>query len=189
LEFLLRFKDNNPSLEDEDNFTKHIYPHARLILGCSYKLCRDKDQAEDLVQETFYYALKNFHQLRDRTKCKYWLFSILRNLFLKTVGKRKNWIEVEFDAVCESLHDNNKMNPEHDFLQKELKNNIQCALDTLDERLKFPILLFYFEGRSYKEIAGILNIPMGTVMSRIARAKVYLKRELIKNQPGLERSE
>jgi RNA polymerase sigma-70 factor (ECF subfamily) len=188
LEFLLRFKDGSPSPDDEDNFSRHIYPHATLILGCAYKLCRDKDQAEDLVQETFYHALKNFHQLRDHTKCKYWLFSILRNLFLKTVEKRKNWIEIEFDSVCESLQDTNKMNPEHDFLQKELKNNIQCALDTLDERLKFPILLFYFEGRSYKEIAEILNIPMGTVMSRIARAKVYLKRELIKNKSILGQS-
>ncbi len=189
MEFLLRFKENNPTQTEENNFTLHIYPHARVILGCAFKLCRDKDQAEDLVQETFYYALKNFHQLRDLTKCKYWLFSILRNLFLKTVERRKNWIEIEFDAVCESLLDDNKMNPEHDFMQKELKNNIQCSLDTLDERLKFPILLFYFEGRSYKEISEILNIPMGTVMSRIARAKVYLKRELIKKQPDLGQPE
>ena len=152
------------------------------MLGCAFKLARDRDLAEDLVQETFYYALKNFHQLRDRAKSKYWLFSILRNLFLKSIEKRKNWIEIEFDAVCESLHDNNKMNPEHDFLQIEVRNNIQFALDTLDEKLKFPISLFYFEGRSYKEIGEILNIPIGTVMSRIARAKVYLKRELSKNQ-------
>lgn len=181
MDYLSKFKDNLQEPEEEDNFNRFIYPHASMILGCAYKLARDRDLAEDLVQETFYYALKNFHQLRDRTKCKYWLFSILRNLFLKTVEKRKNWIEVEFDAVCESFHDNNKMNPEHDFLQLEIKNNIQCALDTLDERLKFPIILFYFEGRSYKEISAILNIPIGTVMSRIARAKVYLKRELIGN--------
>jgi RNA polymerase sigma-70 factor, ECF subfamily len=181
LDYLAKFKNNLQEPEEEDNFYRFIYPHSSIILGSAYKLARDRDLAEDLVQETFYYALKNFHQLRDRTKCKYWLFSILRNLFLKTAEKRKNWIEVEFDAVCESFHDNNKMNPEHDFLQSEIKNNIQCALDTLDERLKFPIILFYFEGRSYKEIAAILNIPIGTVMSRIARAKVYLKRELIES--------
>jgi RNA polymerase sigma-70 factor, ECF subfamily len=182
LDYLSRFRDNLHEPDEEDNFNRFIYPHASIILGSAYKLARDRDLAEDLVQETFYYALKNFHQLRDRTKSKYWLFSILRNLFLKSVEKRKNWIEVEFDAVCESFHDNNKMNPEHDFLQLEIKNNIQCALDTLDERLKFPIILFYFEGRSYKEISAILSIPIGTVMSRIARGKVYLKRELINNQ-------
>lgn len=181
MDYLSKFKDNLQEPEEEDNFNRFIYPHASIILGSAYKLARDRDLAEDLVQETFYYALKNFHQLRDRAKSKYWLFSILRNLFLKTVEKRKNWIEVEFDAVCESFHDNNKMNPEHDFLQLEIKNDIQCALDTLDERLKFPIILFYFEGRSYKEISAILSIPIGTVMSRIARAKVYLKRELIGN--------
>lgn len=182
MDYLSKFSDKFQEPEEEDNFNRFIYPHASIILGSAYKLARDRDLAEDLVQETFYYALKNFHQLRDRTKCKYWLFSILRNLFLKTVERRKNWIEVEFDAVCESFHDNNKMNPEHDFLQLEIKNNIQCALDILEERLKFPIILFYFEGRSYKEISFILNIPIGTVMSRIARAKVYLKRELIENQ-------
>lgn len=182
MDYLSKFKDNLNEPEEEDNFNRFIYPHASIILGSAYKLARDRDLAEDLVQETFYYALKNFHQLRDRTKCKYWLFSILRNLFLKTVERRKNWIEVEFDAVCESFHDNNKMNPEHDFLQLEIKNNIQCALDILEERLKFPVILFYFEGRSYKEISAILSVPIGTVMSRIARAKVYLKRELIENQ-------
>jgi len=182
LDYLSKLKDNLQEPEEEDNFNRYIYPHASIILGSAYKLARDRDLAEDLVQETFYYALKNFHQLRDRAKCKYWLFSILRNLFLKTVEKRRNWIEIEFDAVCESFHDNNKMNPEHDFLQLEIKNNIQCALDTLDERLKFPVILFYFEGRSYKEISSILSIPIGTVMSRIARAKVYLKRELVENQ-------
>ena len=189
MDYLLRFKENLHEPEEEDNFNRFIYPHASVMLGCAYRLARDRDLAEDLVQETFYYALKNFHQLRDQAKCKYWLFSILRNLFLKTVEKRKNWVEIEFDAVCESLHDSNQMNPEHDFLLKELKNNIQFALDTLDERLKFPVFLFYFEGRAYKEIADILNIPMGTVMSRIARAKVYLKRELIKGQSLRAQSE
>ncbi|MFQ5449617.1 MAG: RNA polymerase sigma factor [Nitrospinaceae bacterium] len=167
--------------EDADCFNEHLYPHARVILGSAYRLCRDKDRAEDLVQETFYYALKNFHQVKDRSKCKYWLFSILRNLFLKDTEKRKNRIEIEFDSVCESLHDQ-KTSPEADFFQNEINKSIRGALDTLDERLKFPIILFYFEGRSYKEISDVLDIPMGTVMSRIARAKVYLKRELVRSE-------
>ncbi len=189
MDILIRFKDKIQDSGEWDCFDKHLAPHAPVILGSAYRLCRNQEQAEDLVQETFYCALKNFHQLRDHTKCKYWLFSILRNLFLKDAEKRKNWIELEFDSVCEVLHDDNRMNPEHDFLQKEVKNNIQMALDTLDERLKFPILLFYFEGRTYKEISNILTIPIGTVMSRIARAKIYLKKELMRSQDYKSESE
>jgi len=182
LDILIRFKNKIQETGEWECFDRHLSPHAPVILGSAYRLCRDRDHAEDLVQETFYYALKNFHQLKDHNKCKYWLFSILRNLFLKDIERKKNWIELEFDSVCESLHDNNRMNPEHDFLQSEIKNNMQLALDNLDERLKFPIILFYFEGRSYKEISDILNIPIGTVMSRIARAKVYLKKDLMRSK-------
>ena len=67
-------------------------------------------------------------------------------------------------------------------MRAEVKNNIQEVLNKLDERLKTTLMLFYFEGQSYKEISDSLNIPIGTVMSRIARAKVYLKRELLRSE-------
>ena len=67
-------------------------------------------------------------------------------------------------------------------MRAEVKNNLQEVLDKLDDRLKTALMQFYFEGLSYKEISNSLNIPIGTVMSRIARAKVYLKRELLRSE-------
>ena len=121
-----------------------------------------------------------FHQVHDPEKSKYWMFSILRNLFLKDIEKTKKRAEIEFESVCDKLSD--RKHPETDFLRAEVKNNIQEILDKLDERLKTALVQFYFEGLSYKEISKSLNIPIGTVMSRIARAKVYLKRELLRSE-------
>ncbi len=182
MEFLIRFKEGLQNKAEIEDYLNHLHPNGPVILGAAYRLCREKEHAEDLVQETFYYALKNFHQLKDRDKCKYWLFSILRNLFLKDIKKRKNWLELEFDTVCENLHTKQPLDPENEYIQKELKHRVQEALDTLNERLKFPIILFYFENRSYKEISEILNIPIGTVMSRLARAKVHLKQLLMQSE-------
>ena len=108
------------------------------------------------------------------------MFSILRNHFLKDIDKTKKRAEVELESVCDKLSNND--HPEKDFLRTEVKNNIQEILDKLDERLKVALVMFYFDGQSYKEISDSLNIPIGTVMSRIARAKVYLKRELLRSE-------
>ncbi len=180
LEFLCKFKDSLNDNGDFKCFEEHLAPHASLIYMSAYRLCGNQHDAEDYVQETFYYALKHFSQVRDRSKTKYWLFSILRNLFLKDVEKKKHRLEIEFDSFCSSLSDNK--HPEHDYLEEELKALIQDVLGKLDARLRQPLKLFYFDGRSYKEISESLDIPIGTVMSRIARGKVYMKRELVRNE-------
>lgn len=180
LDFLVKFatnlSDNNGSL---DTFNKYLLPHAAVIYRSAFRLCGTSQGSEDLVQETYYIALKNFDQLKDRGKSKYWLFAILRNLFLKDIEKGKNKIEIEFEAVCDTLHSD--IHPENEFLKNEVKQYIQSAMGKLDERLREPIRLFYFEGLSYQDISDQLNIPIGTVMSRIARAKVYLKRYLVRS--------
>jgi len=75
-----------------------------------------------------------------------------------------------------------RKHPEGEYLRAEVKANIQEILDKLDERLKIALVKFYFDGLSYKEISESLDVPIGTVMSRIARAKVYLKRELLRSE-------
>ncbi|MBL4664682.1 MAG: sigma-70 family RNA polymerase sigma factor [Nitrospinaceae bacterium] len=180
MEFLSLFTSSLKDGGERDCFDKYLSPHVPMIYKSAIRMCGNPNDAQDLVQETLYSALKNFHQIQDPEKSKYWMFSILRNLFLKDIEKTKKRAEVEFDAVCEKLSDNE--HPEKDFLRAEVKNNIQGILDKLDERLKITLMMFYFEGQSYKEISASLNIPIGTVMSRIARAKVYLKRELLRSE-------
>lgn len=154
----------------------YLLPHVELIFRCACRLTRKAHDAEDLTQETYYYAIKNFPQLRDRDKAKNWLFSILRNLFLKDLEKRKKRIDIEFDSVSNTI--SGKVNIEEDHLKAETARNLRAVLNKLDDRLKAPIKMFYFEKLSYKEIAKSLDLPIGTVMSRIARGKVYIRREL-----------
>lgn len=180
MDFLNLFSKGLKDKGERDCFDKYLSPHVPMLYKSAIRMCGNPSNAQDLVQETLYSALKNFNQIHDPEKSKYWMFSILRNIFLKDIEKTKKRAEVEFDAVCEKLSDNE--HPEKEFLRAEVKNNIQEVLDKLDERLKTTLMLFYFEGQSYKEISESLNIPIGTVMSRIARAKVYLKRELLRSE-------
>ncbi len=159
---------------------EHLLPHFDLIYRCAFRLARKPQDAEDLTQEAYFYAIKNFTQLNDRAKAKNWLFSILRNLFLKELEKNKKRISVDFDSVSNTL--SSSVNIESEFMNKETQLKVRQVLNKLDDRLKKPIEMFYYEMMSYKEIALSLSLPMGTVMSRIARGKVYLKRELTRGK-------
>ena len=180
MDFLNQFRSVLSESEDLECFEKYISPHVSMLYRSAIRMCGNPNDAQDLVQETLFSALKNFHQLIDPAKSKSWMFSILRNLFLKDIEKTKKRAEIEFDSVCDKLSD--RQHPEGDFLRAEFRSNIQVVLDTLDERLRVVLVKFYFDGLSYKEISELLNIPIGTVMSRIARAKVYLKREILRSE-------
>ena len=180
MDFLNQFRCVLSESEDLECFEKHLSPHVPILYKSAIRMCGNSNDAQDLVQETLYIALKSFHQLIDPAKSKSWMFSILRNLFLKDIQKTKKRAEIEFDSVCDKLSD--RQHPEGDFLRAEFRSNIQVVIDTLDERLRVVLVKFYFDGLSYKEISELLNIPIGTVMSRIARAKVYLKREILRSE-------
>ncbi len=184
MEFLVKFAEDLTANGKRNTFDKYLLPHASVIFRSAFRLCGNRHGAEDLVQETYFQALKNFNQLKDRERCKYWLFAIMRNLFLKDIEKSKNRIEIEFDSVCDTLHSQGN-SPEKDVLGDEVRHALLSAMDKLDERLSQPIRSFYFEGLSYQEIAARLDVPIGTVMSRIARAKVYLKRDLVRSKAPL----
>ena len=155
---------------------EYLLPHVDLIFRCACRLTRKAHDAEDLTQEAFYYAIKNFAQLKDRAKAKNWLFSILRNLFLKDLEKNKKRVNIDFDAVSNTISGLSNVEEEH--LKEEVSRNLRAVLNKLDDRLKAPIVMFYFDRLTYKEIAKTLNLPIGTVMSRIARGKVHLRRKL-----------
>ncbi len=161
---------------------EHLLPHVDLIFRCACRLTRKSHDAEDLTQETFYFAIKNFPQLKDREKAKNWLFSIMKNLFLKDLEKKKKRIDIEFDSVSNTI--SGVANIEEEHLKIEVARNLRVVLDKLDSRLKAPIEMFYYEKLSYKEIAESLKLPIGTVMSRIARGKVYIRRELTRTGNG-----
>lgn len=171
-----KIEDKTGKNTQESFAEEHLLPHEDLIFRCAYRLSKNKLDAEDLTQETFYYAIKNYSQLNDLSKVKNWLFSILRNLFLKEVTKNKKHLDIDFDAISNFIFELTDLT--NDFLKDEIKDKVKEVLEKTEPRLRIPIELFYFQKLSYKEIATSLNLPIGTVMSRIARAKVHLKKEL-----------
>lgn len=140
--------------------------------------------AEDMVQETFYAALKKFDQLRDNHKCKSWLFAILRSIHLKELRRsfRKQKFEhdesVSYIALLDMKAD--KFDTEKALEKKITASRLHRIVEELPEKYKSPILLYYMEDMSYREISQYLEIPAGTVMSRLSRAKDMLKKEVLK---------
>ncbi len=161
-------------------FEEVAIPHLKFIYRSAYRFCGNPTDAEDLSQETFRAAFEKFAQLKDHNKIKSWLFVILRNSYMKKIEKDKKYvlIDIDMDKISYSAKDARHFDKNFDF-EKRLNGDLQAALDKLDEKYKTPVLLSYVGGYSYQEIADTLHIPIGTVMSRIARGKMFLKKEIL----------
>lgn len=162
-------------------FKKLTYPHMKLLYNMALKYCGNDFDAEDIVQETYLMAFNKFHQLRDKTKCKPWLLTILRNNFLRSYHKnktRKKLQETDYINFLEaSLLVNN---PENILVKASRRQTILKAMDRLPGKYKEILFLYYMDEMLYKDIADILDIPIGTVMSRLTRARRNLKVILLK---------
>jgi len=154
-------------------------PHVRSLLRTAMRLCRRQEAAEDLVQETMLRAWKGFSRFQADSNCKAWLFAILMNLWNE--HHRKPWVrhetavEEEFDFDQQSVPGNFD---DHIFMQEVL-----ACIDLLPEEQRCVLLLSVVEGLALREIAEILKIPIGTVMSRLGRARVTL-RQHVRPNPG-----
>jgi RNA polymerase sigma-70 factor (ECF subfamily) len=135
----------------------------------AYRLSGSAPDAEDLTQQVFLIAQQKLDQVRDAQCVRGWLFTVLRNCYLK--GRRKGLGL----PVCELDVNTVPQAPPADLIDSE---ELQTAIDTLGDEFKLVVLQFYFEHRSYREIADCLGIPLGTVMSRLARAKSHLRNYL-----------
>ncbi len=145
----------------------------------AYRLAGNTVDAEDLCQQTFLLAQSKLHQLRDPSGARSWLFSILRNCFLKSFRK---WDFVPETDLKTSLANIPEPIEEASIDQERL----QASLNELPSEYRAVLLMFYFEEMSYKEIAERLQIPLGTVMSRLSRSKRHLRTKLF--EPEFETS-
>src|SRR5262245_6532468 len=150
-----------------------IDAHYQALYRYAYRLSGSAADAEDLTQEAFGKALARLPQLRDPDRVKAWLFRILRNAYLHKVRDQKRHRVVPLDAVGDLPERPPEELPDIDPAR------LQQALDELDEGFRTPIILFYFEEFSYRDIAEHMDLPIGTVMSRLARAKAYLRSRLL----------
>jgi RNA polymerase sigma-70 factor, ECF subfamily len=146
-------------------FYESLYRYA-------FRLSGSAADADDLTQETFCKAQMQFKQLRERSRAKPWLFSIIRNLYLHKLRIAKQHTTLPLDAVAELPENVPEALPEVDSEQ------LQQALGEVPEVFRTPIILYYFEDFSYRDIAEQMDLPIGTVMSRLARGKSFLRQKL-----------
>jgi len=150
-----------------------LYNFARWI-------ARDSDDAEDLVQETYLKALRSFASFQPGTNFRAWIFQILRNTFLSSRTK----FERRMTEALESEEDRPELavdteTPETILLNRSNLQRMQRAIDDLPTHYREPLLLCDVEEMSYREIAEILSVPIGTVMSRLARARKTVRESLL----------
>ena len=166
---------------DRTRFKDLTYPHLEFLFNMALKYTGKSYDAEDIVQETMYLAYRNFHQLRDEEKCRQWLFAILRTTFLK---EKRSFIRRPLlddgSGYLKHLTDESADSLALLFEKKMDREDVQYVLERMTEKHKSPLILYYMEDMTYQEIADYLEIPIGTVMSRLARAKKQMKKELLK---------
>lgn len=158
---------------------KLVDDHYESLYRYAYRLSGSVNDAEDLVQDSFCQAQLKLGQLRDRGRAKGWLFSILRNTYLHRIRADKHEALLSLDGVAEI--------PERvpDPLPEVDPQRLQQALGELPEVFRTPVILYYFEDFTYRDIAEQMDLPIGTVMSRLARAKAHLRERLLLAAPAL----
>jgi len=144
-----------------------VTEHHQAVYRYAYRLTGSVHDAEDLTQEVFLAAQRKIGQVRRMDRVRGWLFAILRNCFLKQVGRRP--------ALAGDLSLNPELVPALPPPEGVDVDRLQQALNQLPDTFRVMVIMFYFEDCSYREIAEQLQVPIGTVMSRLARAKGYLR--------------
>ena len=150
--------------------------HYEGLYRYAFRLCGGSAaEAEDITQETFCKAQRKLAQLRSADRAKAWLFSILRNTYLHRCRDRRQLCVLPLEAVGE-LPDPASADGAGPLEVEPAQ--LQAALNALPEEFRTPLILYYFEDFSYRDIAEQMEVPLGTVMSRLARAKEHLRRRL-----------
>lgn len=162
------------------DITRLVIEHHVDVYRYAYRLAGSVADAEDLTQQTFLLAQAHRAQLRDPALARRWLFSILRHEFFRGQRKQRPTPAGMLADVCDAAA------PADSLADGPIDQEaLQRALNELPDEFKTVLLLFYFEDRSYREIAEELALPLGTVMSRLSRAKRHLRGKL--SGPELEK--
>jgi len=155
-----------------------VQNHYALVYRFAYRLTGSSADAEDLTQQTFLTAQMKLQQLRTPDNAKAWLCTIVRNAYLKNQRSKNGMPVCSLQSVAEPADSDPS---ELEFDSEEL----QAALNELPEEFRTTLILFYFDEFSYKEIADQLEVPIGTVMSRLARGKSHIRRRLGRHQSAV----
>lgn len=170
----------------DELFEKEFFPHIDALYNFAFHLTYNEDDANDLVQETYMKAYRFANSYVAGTNAKAWLFKILKNAFINEYRKRvKQPTKVDYEEIA-SYHDSEdvklvgSLDLREEIFQGMLGDEVTKAINSLPVDFRTVILLCDIEGFTYEEIAKIIDIPIGTVRSRLHRARQMLK-ELLKD--------
>ncbi len=166
-------------------FEREALPHLDAVYAVALRLARNRDDADDLVQETVLRAFKFFHQFSPGTNCRAWLLTILYNSFRngyrrssrEPVAAHNEDYERELDKVV-TRSGAERNDPESLIFGQLMDEEIESALDALSEEFRAAILLVDVQELSYQETAQVLKIPIGTLRSRLSRARAAMRLRL-----------
>jgi RNA polymerase sigma-70 factor (ECF subfamily) len=179
--------ENNKFLTKADKdkfFEQEFFPYLKQLHGFAFHLANDEDEANDLVQDTFLKAYRFMDSFEPGTNTKAWLFRILKNTFINEYRRKANLPNhVSLDVTYhkddgEKYEDVVEVLDNLDYYQHLIGDEVAKAMGALQDDFREIIVLSDLEEFSYEEIAGILNIPVGTVRSRLFRARNALKEML-----------
>jgi RNA polymerase sigma-70 factor (ECF subfamily) len=171
---------------DKGAFDEIVRRYTRRMVNLSYQIVADRDLAEDIAQETFLRAYKSASRYRQISKFSTWLYTIAINLCRNELRRRK-FKMLSLEGMAERDDDDKlrvdiadeKLKPDLDFERKEIGRLVREAVAKLPEKFKTPLVLRDIQELSYEEIGEILNLPEGTVKSRINRGRLRVK-EILK---------
>jgi RNA polymerase sigma-70 factor, ECF subfamily len=162
-------------------FEREALPHLDVVYRVALRLSGDPVQAEDLTQETMFKAFQAWHQYRKGTNARAWLLTILRHTFINQYRRERKRAptvdvnELEKFTVFDEIQD---IDPEGRFYDQIVDEEVLRAIDALPDDFRETLTLSDIEGLSYAEIAAITDVPVGTVKSRLFRARQTLQRAL-----------
>ena len=174
-----------------DAFNELVAHFEKRIYNLAFRICGNADDASDVTQEAFIRVFNSIHAFRGDANFTTWVYRIVKNVYLDERKKSKSnrltslddYIELDENSVSRQIQDQGPL-PADIIEQKERAQIIQNAIDSLPEYQRIIVSLYHMQHQSYEEIAEILNLPIGTVKSRLNRARLSLS-EVLKNQPEL----
>lgn len=172
---------------DMQAFEELILKHEKIVYNVAFRMMNHSEDAKDISQEVFLKAYRNIKNFDERSMFSTWLYRITTNTCIDEMRKRKGKqsysleeeLENEDGSMQRQIADEGDT-PEESLMRGEEKGEILQALDTLSEEHRAAIILRDVKGLSYEEISEIIELPMGTVKSRISRARNQLKNEILK---------
>ena len=169
--------------EKRAEFERQALVHTDALFGAAYRLTRNARDAEDLVQDSLLRAYRFWDSFEQDSNCKAWLLRIVTNTFINEYQRKKRSREVldaasaeqdATDGVLMHAEATDRRSPERALLERSVSDDVQRALEGLPDDFRTAVVLCDVQGLSYKEIADIMETPVGTVMSRLFRGRKLL---------------